>query len=167
MMGNHLEGRLEDKALPIPFLLRVAMLLGALFGVVGTSAGLVGLGVAVFGEGPVTLGGDPVPRSHFLPIAVPFLLLYVAACLTAGAASWSLWKRHRRARLLLTVLLVEFVVGDTAMLVLARRFSAVPAAEVAISAAFFVGLVAIALWYLFRSRSVVAFFESCSEPSAN
>ncbi|MDH3270177.1 MAG: hypothetical protein OEN56_02520 [Gemmatimonadota bacterium] len=150
----------------MPFLLRVAMVLGGLFGIVGTTAGLAALFNVFVMDGPVMIGQDPVPRSDFIAITVPFLLLYVTACVTAGSASWSLWKRRRHARVLLTVLLVEFVIGDTAMLVLARRLSDVPTAELGISAMVFVVLVALALWYLFGKRSVVEYYDSLRAPTS-
>lgn len=151
----------------MPLLLRLAMVFGAFFGIVGTSAGLAGLVNVLFTDGPFAVNETGVSRSDFLAVAVPLLLLYVAACVTAGTASWSLWKRRSHARMLLTALLVEFVVGDTAILVLARRLSDVSAAELGVSAAVFIVLVALALWYLFGKRSVVDYFESLrGSPSA-
>lgn len=136
------------------------MVLGGIFGVIGTTAGLAVLVDIVVTDRPFTINEDPVPRFDFLAIAVPFLVFYVAACVTAGFAAWSLWKQRSRARLLLTALLAEFVVGDAAMLVLARRFNTASPAELLLSAMVFTGLVAVALWYLFRKRSVVEYFGS-------
>jgi hypothetical protein len=151
---------MDSQALRMPYLLRVAMLLGALFGIVGTTAGLVLLVSAVSTEGPPEIVGDALSRAAFLAMAVSFLVFYIAACVTAGTASWALWKRRPQARMFLTVLLVEFVVGDTAVLIFARRFAEVPAAELGISAGVFVVLVALALWYLYGKHSVVEYFES-------
>lgn len=148
----------------MPLFLRVAMVFGGFFGIVGTSAGLAALVGVVFTDRPFTINEDPMLRSDVLVVAVPLLLLYVAACVTAGLASWSLWKQRSRARLLLTALLVEFVVGDAAMLVLARRLTDVSAAELLFSATAFTVLVALALWYLFRKRSVVGYFASLQRP---
>lgn len=148
----------------MPLLLRGAMILGAFFGIVGTTAGIAGaLGLAL-GDGPYAVNGEAVSKSEFLAIAVPFLLFYVAACITAGTAAWSLWKRRARSRLLLTVLLAEFVVGDAAVLALARRLLGTSSAELALSVSTFVLLVALALWYLFRNPAVVGYYESLPRP---
>ena len=151
---------MNHRRLRMPLLLRVAMLFGGFFGIVGTTAGLAALVDVVVTDRPFTINEDPVLRSDFLAVAVPFLLFYVAACVTAGSASWSLWKQRSGARLLLTALLVEFVVGDAAMLVLASRLTDVSVAELLFSAMAFTVLVALALWYLFRKRSVVEYFGS-------
>ena len=144
----------------MPLLLRVAMVFGGFFGVVGTTVGLAALINVVFTDSPFTINQDPVPRSDVLSVAVPFLLFYVLACITAGSAAWALWKQRSHARLLLVALLGEFVVGDTAMLVLARRLADISAAELGLSATVFSVLVALAFWYLFRKRSVVDYYES-------
>jgi hypothetical protein len=57
-------------------------------------------------------------------------------------------------------LLVEFIVGDTAMLVFMSRTLDVTRADLAASALFFAFLVALGLWYLFRKESVVQYYES-------
>lgn len=161
-MGTDLGDRLNDRRPRLPLLLRVAMVLGGFFGIVGTTVGLAALISVVFTDSPFTIDQDPVPRSDFLALAVPFLLFYVLACITAGSAAWALWKQRSHARLLLVALLSEFIVGDTAMLVLARRLADVSAVELGLSATFFLVLVALALWYLFRKRSVVEYYESLS-----
>ena len=143
-----------------PFLLRVARALGGVFGVLGTLAGLWALVRVGAGDGPFNINNIPVTKAEFLTAAVPFLVVYIAACLTAGAASWALWKRQARSRLLLATLLVEFVVGDTAMLVIMYRTLDVTALELVTSALFFTFLVALGLWYLFRKESVVCYYES-------
>ena len=149
-----------DKGIGTPFLLRVAMALGAVFGIVGTSVGLWGLFQIAVGDSPFQINEDPVSKADFLSVAVPFLVLYVSACVTAGAASWALWKRRARSRTLLAALLAEFVIGDAAMLFLAHRLFDVSASELATSVFFFTVLVALGLWYLFRKESVVGYYES-------
>ena len=144
----------------MPFLLRLAMILGAFFGIFGTVVGLWALVRVVVSDGPFQFIDDPVSKADFLTVAVPFLVVYISACLTAGAAAWALWKRQARSRLLLAALLSEFVVGDAAMLVFMNRTLDVTTAEVASTALFFTVLVALGLWYLFRKESVVRYYRS-------
>ena len=150
----------SDNAVKAPLLLRAAMAPGAVFGVLGTAAGLWGLVLLVGSDGPFQIGEDVVPKVEFLGVAVPFLVLYISACLTAGAASWAVWKRRARSRVLWTALLAEFVIGDAAMLALARRLFEVSVFELASSIVVFSVLVAFSLWYLFRKEAVVAYYES-------
>jgi hypothetical protein len=136
------------------------MAVGAVFGVLGTSVGVWVMIRIALSDGPYRINDDLVSKAEFLPVAVPFLVLYVLACVTAGAASWAIWRQRIRSRALLTVLLAEFVIGDAAMLVLARRVSDVGAPELAASVSFFAILVATGLWYLFRKQSVVQYYSS-------
>ena len=145
---------------PTPFLLRVAMVLGAVFGLLGTGVGVVGLLVVALSGGPHHIGDQVVSRAELAKVAVPFLILYVCACVTAGLASWAIWKRRAASRTLLVMLLVEFVIGDAAMLVLARNVAGTGASELAVSASIFATLVVVWLWYLFRKRSVVRYYTS-------
>jgi tryptophan-rich sensory protein len=135
------------------------MALGAVFGVLGTSVGVWALIRIALSDGPYQISDDSLSKAEFLPVALFFLVLFVLACVTAGAAAWAIWRRQDRSRALLTVLLAEFVVGDAAMLVLAQRVSEVGAPELAVSATFFTILVATALWYLFRKQSVVQYYS--------
>ena len=144
----------------------MAAVLGAVFGVVGTSFGLWGLFRIALADGPFQFDGDLIPKSAFLVVAVPFLVLYVSACVTAGAASWALWKQEYRSRMLLVALLAEFVIGDAAMLILAERRFEISAAELATSAFFFAVVVSLALWYLFKKVSVVRYYESVGQAPA-
>lgn len=148
----------------MPILLRLAMILGAFFGTIGTAAGLVGLLGAVLGGGPFIIHEEVVSRSEFLIVAVPFLVMYVVACLTAGAASWALLRRRTRSRILLAALLVEFAVGDAALLALAYRMSEVTVSELAASALVFALLAVAAIWYLFSKQSVSSYYESIASP---
>ena len=150
----------SENAVKVPLLLRVAMALGAVFGVLGTATGLWGLFQLVGSDGPFQMGEDVVPKVEFLGVAVPFLVLYVSACLTAGAASWAIWKHRARSRILWTALLGEFVIGDAAMLALARRLFDISVSELASSVLVFSVLVGLGLWYLFRKESVAAYYES-------
>ena len=143
-----------------PRFLRVAMALGSVFGIFGTIAGLWALFRLIASDGPFSIGEDAATKAEFLILAGPFLALYVSACLTAGAASWALWKRRGRSRLLLSALLAEFVVGDAAMLALARFRFGVSGAELAISVSSFSVVVALGLWYLYRKETVVRYYES-------
>ena len=136
------------------------MAVGAFFGVLGTAIGLWGLFQLLGSDGPFQMGEDVVPKVEFLGIALPFLVLYVSACLTAGAASWAVWKCHARSRILWTALLAEFVIGDAAMLAFAWRLFDVGVSELASSLLVFSVLVGLSLWYLFRKESVVAYYES-------
>jgi hypothetical protein len=136
------------------------MALGAAFGSLGTVIGLWALLRVLAADGPLQLNDVTVARADFLPVAVLFLIIYISACLTAAAASWALWKRRARSRHLLVALLVEFIVGDTAMLVFMSRTLDVTRADLAASALFFAFLVALGLWYLFRKESVVQYYES-------
>ena len=144
----------------MPLLLRGAMVVGVIMGTLGTVGCLWALGRVVTFGGPFQFNDTTVARADFLGVAVPFLLLLMAACLTAGAASWALWKRRVRSRSILVGLLAELVVGDAAMLLLASRMLDVTSAELASSALFFAVLVALGLWYLFRKDSVVRYYES-------
>lgn len=144
-------------------LLRLAMALGALFGVVGTGVGLWSLLSVALSGGPFRFGEDLVPKDQFISVAVPFLVLYVCACITAGLAAWAILRRRARSRVLLTALLGEFVVGDAAMLLVASSVFGIRWTEVAASAVFFTGLTALALWYLFRKRSVALYYASIPE----
>ncbi len=101
-----------------------------------------------------------VAKTDFLIVALPFVFLYVLACLTAGAASWALWQGHSRSRILLTILLAEFVVGDAAMLFVARRLVEISASELIVSIVGFSVLAFLCLWYLYRKGSVVAYYDS-------
>ena len=150
----------SENTVKAPLLLRVAMALGAVFGVLGTVTGLWGLIHLVGNDGPFQIGENVVPRVEFLGTAVPFLVLYVSACLTAGAASWAVWNHRARSRVLWTALLAEFVIGDTAMLAMARRLFDVSVSELALSVLVFSVLVGLGLWYLFRKESVVAYYKS-------
>ena len=143
------------------------MILGAVFGAFGTILGLWGLYRLVLSGAPFQVGDDPVPNAEFLIVAIPFLALYLSACLTAGAASWALWKRHPRFRVLLAALLAEFVVGDAAMLSVARRSVQISNVELATSILGFSILVALGLWYLFRKDSVVSYYEAVRRGAAS
>jgi len=146
----------------MPFLLRVAMSIGAVFGSLGTvTGGWALLRVATY-DGPFRIGEVAVSRADFLAVAVPFLIIYVLACLTAAAASWALWRRRARSRSLLVALLAEFAVGDAAMLVFMSQTLEVSPSELASAALSFTVLVALGLWYLFRKGSVVRYYESIS-----
>ena len=151
---------MSEKSIGFPVLLRGGMVLGAVFGVFGTTLGIWGLYLLLLSDGPFQVGEDPVPKADFLVVAVPFLTLYVTACVTAGAASWALWKRHARSRVLLTTLLAEFVIGDAAILFVARRLVQVSTSELVTSVLGFSVLVSLGLWYLFRKESVVSYYES-------
>ena len=150
----------ERKRNGMPFLLRVAMALGALFGIFGTSVGLWGLLRVVVGDGPFRIDEAVVSRAEFVAVAGPFLVLYILACLTAGAAGWAIWRRRARSRALLVALLTEFVLGDVAMLVLAQRMFDVGAPELVLSVSLFIVLVALGLWYLFHKASVAEYYDS-------
>ena len=149
-----------ESVISMPFLLRVAMALGAVFGVFGTVIGTYGLVRIGLGDGPYRINEDVASKADFLRLTVPFLVLYVAACVTAGAASWALWRRRTRSRPLLTLLLMEFVIGDAAMLLVAHKLFGVSGYEALGSALFFVVLVALGLWYLFAKESVVQYYDS-------
>ena len=150
---------MRDKPV-LPLLLRMAMILGAVFGVFGTTLGVYGVYLLLVGDGPVRFGDARVPKADFLAAALPFLGLYISACLTVGAASWALWKRHPRFRFLLTVLLVEFLVGDAAMLALAGRLAQIGPSELVTSILGFLVLASLGLWYLFRKDSVVSYYQA-------
>ncbi len=97
---------------------------------------------------------------HDRRLALPFVGLYVLACLTAGAASWALWRGRFRSRILLTILLAEFVVGDAAMLAVAWHLVEISASELIVSIVGFSVLAALGLWYLYSKSSVVAYYDS-------
>ena len=151
---------MNERRLVLPLLLRVALTLGAIFGVAGTAVGLWGLVRLLLSDGPFQLGEDLVAQADFLIVALPLVVLYVLACLTAGAASWALWRGRARSRILLTILLAEFVIGDAAMLFLARRLVEIGVSELLISASVFSVLALLGLWYLYRKASVVAYYKS-------
>jgi hypothetical protein len=151
---------MSEKTVGTPLFLRVAMALGAVFGIFGTIAGLWGLFRLIVSDGPFSIGEDAATKAEFLTLAGPVLALYVSACLTAGAASWALWKRRGGSRLLLTALLAEFAVGDAAMLALARFRLGVSGTELAIPVTSFSVVVALGLWYLYRKEAVVRYYES-------
>ncbi len=157
---------MNERTVGTPLLLRVATGLGSVFGIFGTVVGLWGLFRLIASDGPFSIGGDAATKAEFLIVAVPFLVLYVSACLTAGAASWALWKRRDGSRLLLTALLAEFVIGDVAMLALARLRLGVSGAELAISVSTFSVLVALGLWYLYRKETVVRYYASVGSATA-
>ncbi len=144
----------------MPFLLRAATIAGGFFGIFGTGVGLWVLFRVLVSDGPFQFDGDAVPKRDFLTIALPFLIVYISACLTAGAAAWALWKGKARSRPLLAMLLAEFVLGDAAMLVFMDRTLDVTTGELVSSALVFAVLVALGLWYLFRKQSVVQYYET-------
>ena len=154
---------MSERRVDTPFFLRFAMALGGVFGVLGTGVGLWGLFRIALADGPFDFNGDLMSKSEFLVVAVPFLLLYVLACVTAGTASWALWKQQHRSRVLLVALLAEFVMGDAAMLFLAGRRFEVGATELVTSGLLFAVVVSLALWYLYRRESVVRYYESVGQ----
>lgn len=149
-----------EKPVGLPLLLLVAMVLGAIFGVLGTTLGLWGLNRLLFGDGQFLVGEGPISQPDLVAVAVPFLALYVLACVTAGAASWALWKGRSRSRIMLTTLLAEFVVGDVAMIALARRLVPASATDLVVAALGFSALVFLGLWYLYRKDSVVSYYAA-------
>lgn len=159
-MGAEGEVPVRENGIGVPFLLRAAMALGAVFGVLGTGIGLWVLFRVILSAGPFRVNEEMVSRAEFLTVALPLVGLYVSACITAGAASWAIWRQRAYSRALLTTLLAEFVIGDTAMLVMARRLFDAGASELAVSVFFFTVLVALGLWYLYRKESVVRYYAS-------
>lgn len=151
---------LSERRVEPPFLLRVAMVVGGVLGVLGTSVGLWALFQIVLWDGSLAVNGEMVSRSEFLLVAGAFVVLGVLACLTAGAASLALWQQRPRSRVLLVVLLAEFVLGDAGMLILAGRRFEVGVGELAASAFLFAVVVLLALWYLYRKSAVVQYYES-------
>lgn len=158
--GIHVEVPVKKNDMSLPILLRVAMVLGAVFGTLGTAIGVLGLFRLALGDASFRVDDTVLSRAEVVAIAGPFLILYISACLTAGAASWAIWTRRARSRALLVALLAEFVLGDAAMLVVARRTFGVGMSEVLLSASVFTVLVALALWYLFRKASVVEYYST-------
>ncbi len=147
---------------PRPFLLQVTMVLGGVFGSGGTLVGVWALQQLLMAEGPFLVEDVSMSKAAFLRLALPLVVVYISACITAGAAAFYLWKHRARSRLLLLALLCEFVVGDSIMLFAMHRTLGVSLGDVAAAAGGFVLLVAVALWYLFRRDSVVDYYRALS-----
>lgn len=151
---------MNDREVHLPLLLAVARVAGGVFGMFGTAAGLWGLLRIAVGDDLFETSGDLVSTADFRVISIAFLVFYVFACVTAGAASLALWRQQPRSRFLLVALLAEFVIGDSAVLVLANRLLGVGTIELATSVIFFALVASSALWYLFRKASVVGYYEA-------
>jgi UDP-N-acetylmuramyl pentapeptide phosphotransferase/UDP-N-acetylglucosamine-1-phosphate transferase len=146
------------KRFQMPLLLTIGMALSAFCAITYGLALLVFALVIPFSH-TFTINDAPATRSEFLKFAAPILGGSAVVGVIAGLAAYALWHERPRSRELMMAMWGLVVVIGIGVLV----WGETPSAEAIAGLVEVVIIAAVAYWYLYHKRSVVAYYRTISE----